>query len=1417
MINGITYYYKVSALNIKGEGILSSEAVGTPATIPDPPSVLTAISGDNNVSLSWNSPNSDGGSPLIGYTIYRSTTSGTGFVNTATLVSLNYVDLAVSNGITYYYKVTANNSIGQSGFSNEISSIPSQKPTAPQNLNGTADDSSVSLSWDIPTNDGGSAILGYNVYRGTVSGGPYTNIATVTILSYVDNSVTNGITFHYVITAFNVKGESVSSNELQMQPFGPPTQPLSLSGLSAVDHVNLTWITPSNNGGSPITQYSIYRSITGGGPYIRIVNITGITNYTDNTVSSGTQYFYVVTAWNVKGESVNSNEIQVTTANVPSPPINLIAVQGDSLVSISWTPPTNNGSSDLTIYIIYRSISSGSGYLNIAETTTEITFYNDSTVTNGVTYYYVLTASNSEGEGQFSTEVSAKPATVPSIPTNIVISSGNRTINLNWDIPSNGGDIITSYNILRSTTSGSNYALISVSSFNIYNDTGLTNGVMYYYMINAINSVGTSANSTEISATPSTIPSAPVLLSPTPSIGYLNISWTAPNDDGGSSIDSYNVYRALLSNGPYTKISTVSVLEYNDTSVSNGVTYYYKISASNIRGEGLFSNVDSSNPGFVPSIPQSLTSTNGNNLVNISWIAPSNNGGLAIIEFRIYRSTISGSGYSQIGTSLSSIYLDSSVTNGNTYYYVVTAVNSKGESLNSNEIISNPATTPSSPQTFNVVAGDKNISIIWAVPISNGGSNIIDYNIYRSNTSGSNYSLIDSVGFAVTTYTDSVLTNGVSYYYIVKATNIIGEGLSSVEKTAIPFTIPQPPSNIILTNSNGQVDLSWSSPIDNGGFSVYEYRVYRSNIQGGSYTSIANVTSGTSYIDTNVVNGNIYYYVISSVSVKGESIYSGEITGIPANKPRPVDNLSAIGSNNTITLSWLYPVDDGGYIVNGYHIYRSITSGSNYTYIGSNTSTNGYLDSNLINGQTYYYYVVAETTIGNGTASFEVFETPGTVPTSPINILLSIGDKNISINWIASNNNGFPIIEYLIYRSTTSGTSFILIKSVIGDATSYVDSNLLVGTTYYYYIIAKNIKGESIPSVEVSTTVATYPNPVISFDLILGNSSARLDWIAPADDGGSPLTGFEIYRSITSGSGYSLITTVNEITTFYIDYGLTNGVTYYYVIKSLNFIGASTPSAEKTIKPGSKPEIPTNFKGISGNSNITLEWTEPNDGGYSIIEYRIYRSQTPGSGFFILANITSTTYVNIGLINGQQYYYKVLAVNQLGSSAFTSEISVTPSTIPAAPSNTSHIDGYGWIMIYWGSSIDDGGSQITGYKIYRSMITGESFDLIATLSVDIFEYNDTSISLDSTIIYFYVLTAKNLNGESLFSNEISGSSVNPVIDPNSQPTLSQPTLSKPIPSTTSSETQASVSIPGFSLEILLLFGFLIIVSTRRRK
>ena len=133
---GQTYYYRVSAVNAVGEGIQSGEASASPtvsgAAEPLAPSGLKTTAGDSQVSLTWNAPDSDGGSPLTGYRIYRGTGAGLETFLVEIGVVESFVDTSVVNGQTYYYRVTALNSVGESIASIEVTGKSSGQQQAAQ-------------------------------------------------------------------------------------------------------------------------------------------------------------------------------------------------------------------------------------------------------------------------------------------------------------------------------------------------------------------------------------------------------------------------------------------------------------------------------------------------------------------------------------------------------------------------------------------------------------------------------------------------------------------------------------------------------------------------------------------------------------------------------------------------------------------------------------------------------------------------------------------------------------------------------------------------------------------------------------------------------------------------------------------------------------------------------------------------------------------------------------------------------------------------------------------------------------------------------------------------------------------------------------------------------------------------------------
>src|SRR5882757_1456610 len=159
-------------------------------------------------------------------------------------------------------------------------------------------------------------------------------------------------------------------------------------------------------------------------------------------------------------------------------------------------------------------------------------------------------------------------------------------------------------------------------------------------------------------------PAAPADLTATPGNAVVTLAWTASTGATG-----YHVKRATTSGGPYTQLAAPSSTGYTDSSVTNGTTYYYVVSALTAAGESANSTQVSATPkapSVSPAAPTNLTATAGNAVVTLTWTASAGATG-----YNVKRATTSGGPYTQLAAPTSSGYTDSSVANGTTYYYVV--------------------------------------------------------------------------------------------------------------------------------------------------------------------------------------------------------------------------------------------------------------------------------------------------------------------------------------------------------------------------------------------------------------------------------------------------------------------------------------------------------------------------------------------------------------------------------------------------------------------------------------------------------------------------------------------------------------------------------------------------------------------------
>ena len=376
-------------------------------------------------------------------------------------------------------------------------------PGGPTSLTATGGDGQVALDWsDNPELD----LAGYNVYRSTSPGGPHAKINTSVVATsdYNDPGVTNSTTYYYVVAALDkCANVSSDSNEANATPeAGPPAPPTGLVATAGNTQVALDW---ADNGEPDLAGYSVYQGTSPGGPYTKLNgSLLTSSSYTDTGLSNGTAYYYVVRAENdTAQESGNSSEVNATPADAPpSPPTGLAATPQNSQVSLDWS---DNSEPDLSGYDVHRSASPGGPYTKVNGPLVSTSDYVDTGLTNGTTYYYVVTAVDTgSNESGNSSEASATPeATPPAAPTGLIATAGQDQVSLDWN--DNGEPDLAGYNVYRSTTGGGPYTKVNGSLVgpSAFTDSGLTGGVAYYYVVRAENTgAQESGDSNESNATP---------------------------------------------------------------------------------------------------------------------------------------------------------------------------------------------------------------------------------------------------------------------------------------------------------------------------------------------------------------------------------------------------------------------------------------------------------------------------------------------------------------------------------------------------------------------------------------------------------------------------------------------------------------------------------------------------------------------------------------------------------------------------------------------------------------------------------------------------------------------------------------------------------------------------------------------------
>ena len=1175
---------------------------------------------------------------------------------------------------------------------------------------------------------------------------------------------------------------SLHTGGVALAQAGPPELTATSAGATSID---LAWSAVGGADGYRVIRWH-------SGPNWDDVEPSGggshtTTTFTDTGLTTGTNYFYQVTAVTGAVEGGWSNRANAIAGSLDAPVLDATASIGQ--IDLTW----NTVPGAVSYNLIYWT--SGLPAWEELGGTIRDTSYPHPSLTNGADYFYQVRAVNDAGtNSDWSNRltVTVPQPGRPGAPTSVDAAYGNGEVTLTWTAPtSSGGSDITSYQY-RYREMGGTWEAWKDDVGLALEDTimGLTNGTTYEFEVQAMNAEGAGPSGSD-SATPATVPDAPSLTAEGTGTDRIRLTWTAPTDNGGDEIDRYHI-EILNDQGTYSLVTNVpgNATTYTHTGRDRATDYTYRVLGENVAGKGDWDSATArtlANPVQRPTAPTAVLATAGSGKVDLTWSAPAFNGGAPITAYQYsYKVTPGGSYRSYIGVGTDLKATIPNLIPGTAYIFAVQAINSAGTSdAAESDSVTVAATAPTAKPTLNLnldTDGNENtprpqITLSWNVvaPANNGGSPITGYKIEYKESGD--------------------------------------EGWTPWDPDATGFTGPTAAEN---GQSYSAIHGDQSLVLKPG--TTYEYRVRAINNADGD------ATGGQSPDDTGAADGQIEengpWSDVKSMKTKAVA------PGIPT--LHPVGGQVANGNDPalaawtldvaSITVRWVAP-DAGGSPITSYQLRVSTNTDGSVRFTAADTEDAvinnlpgdrmEYTHTGLKSEEGYYYSIralnnadgdrvsgehpddanaqanqIAERSdwSPSSTVATTTVARPGTpgVPTG--GTASEEGSTGtVTFGWGEPDNEGpLPVTSYDVQYQRTDDDRVDDWSDATTDNphpptnNSYVHRGLEGGSTYQYRVRAVNGNGAGgwttiVVSVDINERAPEAPDLKARSG---GATEIVLEWMVP-ENNGTTIEGYTIQQwNPDDGNGGDWGSTDllqdaqgdednADVTLLTVDM-LTAGTEYFFRIQT-EAAGGGTNSdwsadttddaVSATTDSGVPAMVALTLATGDDPGTIELTWVAPANGGSDITGYEIQvfdisnRSWVPE---ITLAG-DATSYTDENLEPGKRYYYTIAAKSSAGSGPWTQppvdELSgaANPDAVDdltaTAKSRTS-------IELTW-TAPDNNGTPITGYQLQRwDPDTGDGGEwgtdnLLASNTVIVTEFTDTdgTDGLQAGTKYYYRVRA----------------------------------------------------------------------------